>query len=207
MNILKKVYRIISVTIPTWYYCLRSGLNYNKTWHIRGRMYINRSSWLIRAIHSNISKGTIDIGDNFSCNNSLTSNSIGVFQPCFFNISCSGSRIIIGNHVGISGTTLNATRSITIGDNVLIGSGCLITDTDSHPLYWDDRVNNKNELTASAPIVIENDAFIGGRSIILKGVTIGKGAVVGAGSVVSKDVPPYCVVCGNPARIVKSLKK
>ena len=88
----------------------------------------------------------------------------------------------------------------------MIGSGCLITDTDSHPLHWKDRLEERNELTKQAPITIEDDAFIGARSIILKGVTIGKGAVVGAGSVVSKDVPPFAVVCGNPAKIVKTLE-
>ena len=107
--------------------------------------------------------------------------------------------------MGISGSTINATTTITIGDNVMIGSGCLITDTDSHPLHWKDRLEEKNELTACAPITIGDNVFIGARSIILKGVTVGEGAVVGAGSVVSKDVPPYTVVCGNPAKIVKTL--
>ena len=150
--------------------------------------------------------GKIIIGDNFKCNNKVTSNSIGLIQPCVFNISSSGSRIIIGNNVGISGSTINATTTITIGDNVMIGSGCLITDTDSHPLHWKDRLEERNELTRRAPITIEDDAFIGARSIILKGVTIGKGAVIGAGSVVSKDVPPFAIVCGNPAKIVKTLE-
>ena len=57
-----------------------------------------------------------------------------------------------------------------------------------------------------APIIIKDNAFIGARSIILKGVTIGEGAIVGAGSVVSEDVPPFTVVCENPAKVVKSLQ-
>ena len=108
--------------------------------------------------------------------------------------------------MGISGSTLNASTSITIGNNVLIGSGCLITDTDSHPLNWQERKEQQNDKTACAPIVIEDDVFIGARSIVLKGVTIGKGAVIGAGSVVSRDVPDFSVVCGNPAKVVKTLK-
>ena len=95
---------------------------------------------------------------------------------------------------------------MTIGNNVLIGSGCLISDTDSHPIDWEDRFYDRNEKTRKAPIVIKDNAFIGARSIILKGVTIGEGAVIGAGSVVSKDVPHYSIVCGNPARVVKTLK-
>jgi maltose O-acetyltransferase len=54
-----------------------------------------------------------------------------------------------------------------------------------------------------APIVIEDHAFIGSRAIILKGVTVGRGTVVGAGSVVTKDVPPFAIVAGNPARIIR----
>ena len=55
------------------------------------------------------------------------------------------------------------------------------------------------------PIVIEDDVWIGRRAIIMGGVTIGKGAVIGAGSVVTKDVPPYCVAAGNPAIVRKKL--
>ena len=55
--------------------------------------------------------------------------------------------------------------------------------------------------------MIGNNVFIGARSIILKGVTIGEGAVIGAGSVITKDVPPMTVVAGNPAIIIKSLEK
>ena len=59
----------------------------------------------------------------------------------------------------------------------------------------------------SAPITICDDAWIGMNCIILKGVTIGEGAIVGAGSVVTKDVPAWTVVAGNPARVVKKISK
>ena len=94
---------------------------------------------------------------------------------------------------------------IKIGNNVLIGSGCLITDTDSHPLKWDDRLRNDDSKTKSKPIIIEDNVFIGARSIILKGVTIGYGSVIGAGSVVTQSIPPNVVACGNPAKIIKKL--
>lgn len=196
------IYRNINIILPTIYYSVISGLKINSTHIIVGRPRIIKKnrlvSWLL-----NQDNGKIIIGDNFKCNNKVISNSIGLIQPCVFNISSSSSRIIIGNNVGISGSTINATTTITIGDNVMIGSGCLITDTDSHPLHWKDRLEERNEMIMRSPITIENDVFIGARSIILKGVTIGKGAVVGAGSVVSKDVPPFAVVCGNPAKIIK----
>ena len=59
--------------------------------------------------------------------------------------------------------------------------------------------------TSRAPILIKEGAFIGARSIILKGVTIGRHSVVGAGYVVLKDVPDNCIVAGNPAKIIKNL--
>ena len=204
MKILKIIYRNIKI-LSTIFYSLFSGLKINATHIIVGRPRIIKKNMLVRLVLKQ-NNGRIIIGDNFKCNNKVTSNSIGLIQPCVFNIYASGSKIIIGNNVGISGSTINATTTITIGDNVMIGSGCLITDTDSHPLHWKDRLEERNELTRRAPITIEDDAFIGARSIILKGVTIGKGAVVGAGSVVSKDVPPFAVVCGNPAKIVKTLE-
>ena len=185
--------------------CLLSGLPFDRTWKLSGRIVVIRRSRLSRLFHS-VSSGDIIIGKKFLCANKVKANSIGLIQPCVFNVSTSKSKIEIGNNVGISGSTINATKSITIGNNVLIGSGCLITDTDSHPLHWEDRLKNDNAKTKSAPIRIEDNVFIGARSIILKGVTIGEGSVVGAGSVVSQDVPPFVVVCGNPAKIVKSLK-
>lgn len=91
-----------------------------------------------------------------------------------------------------------------IGNNVLIGSGCVICDSDAHPIHPSERQNH--ELTKSSPIIIGNDVFIGARSIILKGVTIGEGAVIGAGSVVTKDVPSMCVYAGNPAILIKKME-
>lgn len=203
-KIYKHLYRELFITLPSFVNSLRSGIEFNPSHRIVGRLRIIKNGWILRVLTC-CENGLLIIGNNFKCNNKVTSNSIGLIQPCVFNIATRGSRIVIGNNVGISGSTINATTTITIGDNVLIGSGCLITDTDSHPLHWKDRLDDKNELTARAPITICDNVFIGARSIILKGVTIGEGSVVGAGSVVSKDVPPYTVVCGNPAKIVKTL--
>ena len=205
---IKDIYKILFKSIPTWIFCMRSGLKYDSSWEMNGRCFVGKSSWLLRKKHPEIKKGQLIIGDYFSCNNKLTSNSVGIFQPCFFNISASDSKIIIGNHVGISGSTINATTSITIGDNTIIGSGCLITDTDSHPILAAERnLPDWPKYTKSKPIVIGKNVFIGARSIVMKGVTIGDGAVVGAGSVVTKDVPANAIVAGNPARVVKSINQ
>ena len=199
---MKIFYKLLFVQLPTWWYCLISGLKYQKTWQLQGGVKVIKKGWLARTLLHQ-PNGTLQIGSDFKCNNKVKSNSIGLIQPCVFNINTPESRIIIGDNVGISGSTICAAQSVTIGDNVLIGSGCLITDNDAHPLDWQDRRANKNENTLHAPVVIGNDVFIGARSIILKGVTIGDRSVIGSGSVVVKDVPADTIVAGNPARIIK----
>ncbi len=116
-----------------------------------------------------------------------------------------GALIRIGSNVGISGITISASTEIVIWNNVLICSGNLITDSDAYPLDSKARIQNLPNATKQSPVEIADDVFIGARSIILKGVRIGKGSIVGAGSVVSVDVPPYCIVAGNPARIIRTI--
>lgn len=111
--------------------------------------------------------------------------------------------IRIGNNVGISHANIIAFSDVTIDDDVLIGSGVKIWNTDFHPVNYQDRVENKEP--SSRPIHIKVGAFIGACSIILKGVTIGKYSVIGAGSVVTHDVPDNEVWAGNPAKLVRKL--
>lgn len=202
---MKHLYRIIQ-QVKSCYFAVLSGLPFESTMRVNGRAYVNRPAFLQR-IFFHYEGGTILIGRNFTCNNKFCSNSIGVIQPCLFNIFAGKSSIIIGNNVGISGSTINASTSISIGDNTLIGSGCLITDTDSHPILAEQRLlaYGGEQYTKRAPIVIGSNVFIGARSIITKGVHIGDGVVVGAGSVVTKDVPTNVLVAGNPAKIIKYL--
>lgn len=195
ISIISNAYR----TVITHIVCLYTGLSYKRGWRIYGKPIILNSGIFNRHVRK------IEIGERFVCSNSVRSNSIGIIQPCVFNISTKESRIRIGDNVGISGSTINATTEIQIGDNVLIGSGCLITDTDSHPLDWCDRLNNDMSKVRKKPIIIENDVFIGARSIILKGVTIGEKSIIGAGSVVTASIPPNCIAAGNPAKVIKYL--
>lgn len=200
-----RLYKILFINIPTLIACCRSGIKYDSSYHIRGRSYINRPS-LMQRIFLSYKPGKLIIGRGFKCNSNLTSNSVGIFQPCFFNTHSDESSIILGENVGISGSTLNASISITIGDNTIIGSGCLITDTDSHPILAAERLlPDWSDYTKSKPISVGRNVFIGARSIIMKGVTIGDCAVIGAGSVVTKDVPANAIVAGNPAKIVKMI--
>lgn len=202
---MRTLYVYINYQIPTLWWCFVERLKYDSSWKIIGHLRIKRNPILTKLFRG-AEDGVLIIGKGFKCINKLMSNSIGLFQPCFFNISTKGAKLIIGDNVGITGSTINATKEIIIGNYVTIGSGCLITDTDSHSLDEKERRENNYSNCKSMPIHIGDDVFIGARSIILKGVTIGNGAVVGAGAVVTKDVPPYAVVGGNPAKVIRYLK-
>lgn len=198
-------YKFIYELIPTFFNCLLSGIPFDPSWCVIGRPRVIKRKWYDR-VFRHLKGGSICIGKGFRCNNTVTSNTIGLIQPCVFDILEDGGRLVIGDNVGISGSTINATLSIKIEDNVLIGSGCIITDTDSHPIEYDARILSDKTKIQRAPVVIKEGAFIGARSIILKGVTIGSHSVIGANSVVTKSVPDNCIACGNPARIIKYIE-
>ena len=103
---------------------------------------------------------------------------------------------------GVSASQIIANIGIEIGEDALIGAGCLLCDSDMHEVPL-----GSGKPIAMAPIKIGARAFIGARCIILKGVTIGEGAVVGAGSVVAKDVPARALAVGNPAVVIKTAEK
>ena len=122
------------------------------------------------------------------------------------------AQISIGNRTFVGGSSIIAATQINFGSDILVAWGCTFVDHDSHAIMFDDRKNDvinwaigKKDWTKvdSQPIVVKNKAWIGFNSIILKGITIGEGAIVAAGSVVTKDVPAYSIVAGNPARVVR----
>lgn len=146
----------------------------------------------------------IGIGDNF-----YFSSGNGV-NPIASNLQGAiylenGASLKIGNNVGMSSTRLWIHESARIGNNVKIGGCVLITDTDAHPMDYMAR-RSSNEGTKSAPVVIEDDVWVGAHCIILKGVTIGARSIIGAGSVVTKSIPADCVAAGNPCKVIKNLK-
>ncbi len=121
--------------------------------------------------------------------------------------------ISIGNRVFMSGTLI-AAQSIELGDDILIAWGITVVDHNSHSISFSKRSNDVVNWRSGikdwthvtiAPVKISNKVWIGFNSIILKGVTIGEGAVVAAGSVVTKDVPPWTIVAGNPARVIREI--
>jgi acetyltransferase-like isoleucine patch superfamily enzyme len=114
-----------------------------------------------------------------------------------------GNRSYVGYGVGIS-----VCREVSIGDDVLIAARVSIMGHDGHPV---DPIKRRDQSPVvpedRASIVIDDDVWIGEAAIILKGVKIGRGAVIAAGAVVTKDVPPFTVVAGNPARTVRSIQR
>lgn len=174
-------------------YCFLSGVGrYDLSWRFYGLPFIRINGKGSRLV----------LGKRFIASSCIERNAIGIIQRTVIKTHAQGAVIEIGDYTGISGGTIAAWKSIKIGSHVLIGSGAMIIDSDSHPLNWEER--RKGGSHEARPIVIEDDVFIGARAIILKGVTIGRGAIIGAGAVVSSDVPAWSVVVGNPARVVKT---
>lgn len=150
--------------------------------------------------------GGMSIGDNFSMHNGLKGNPIGCYQRCTFIVD-NGAKLIIGDNVGISQSALIAADDIIIENDVKIGGGCCVWTTDFHSLNPMIRASEEDLLCrAKAPTVIMDNAFIGAKSIILKGVTIGRNSIIGAGSVVTKNIPENEIWAGNPAKFIRKLK-
>jgi acetyltransferase-like isoleucine patch superfamily enzyme len=132
-------------------------------------------------------------------------------------------KITVGSGVFINAGTMVLSRSLVeIGNHVTIAWGCVIYDHNSHSISYLDRVKDQDQQlidfptgslcahkdwsnVATAPIRICDHAWLGFDVLVLKGVTIGEGAIVGARSVVTKDVPPWTIAAGNPARVVKEI--
>jgi maltose O-acetyltransferase len=111
-----------------------------------------------------------------------------------------GGRLEIGDQVFVNyGTSISAHTLVTIGDGCLIGQYTIIMDCDYHSLDGSD------DHGESKPIVIEAGVWLGARTIVLKGVRIGRGSVIAAGSVVTRDIPPGVVAAGAPARVIRQL--
>lgn len=156
---------------------------------IRGIIYkwkFNRSGKLLRiekGVRVMKNNGTVTVGDR-------------VLLHRYVKLSSYGGKIEIGNNSYIGDRTeIHSGKMVKIGNGVNIAWDCNILDRDYHAF--------ENECEVIKSVVINDHVWIGARCIILKGVTIGEGAVVAAGSVVTRDVPARCLVAGNPAKVVK----
>jgi maltose O-acetyltransferase len=109
-----------------------------------------------------------------------------------------GGALTIGEGTYINyGTNISTTESVTIGRNCAIGQYAIIMDDDYHA------VDDHQQPGKRAPIVIEDDVWIGARAIVLRGTHVGRGAVIGANSVVRGEIPPRTIAAGSPARVIK----
>lgn len=142
---------------------------------------------------------------------------------CRLVFESEAGEVVIGNRVFIGASEIHCRERIEFGNHIFVSWGCVFSDYDGHSSDYREREKDIDRLLTdlrregpfhetknwssvpSKPITVGDHAWIGMRAIILKGVTIGTGAIVAAGSVVTKDVAPWTVVGGNPAKFIKAL--
>ena len=180
-----------------WHRIVKKIFNLTLIW---GRIDIN-----IDSSARIIGLSNIKIGRNFNAGRNLwleavSSHGLEKYNPL----------IIIKDNVAINDSVhIGATNYVEIGNNVLMASKIYISD-HNHGIYTgDDQSNplippNQRIVNNDKKVIIEDDVWIGEMVSILPGVTIGKGSIIGAGSVVTRDIPKYSIVVGNPARVIKS---
>lgn len=139
----------------------------------------------------------------------------GSIIRCRVDFDSPSGEVLIGDRCYLGASHLVCHTGIRIGDDVIMSWGVTVVDHDSHSLNWVEREHDvadwmrgvkRWDFVTARPVHIGDKTWIGFGASILKGVRVGEGAVVGANAVVTHDVPPYTVVAGNPARVVRQLK-
>jgi acetyltransferase-like isoleucine patch superfamily enzyme len=194
---------------------------YNK--HFCKVNLLNKFSSIID-IKNSVLQPNFNISAPFATNRKYLKIGSHSMLDCKIYFESSSGLVEVGDNVFIGSSTIICRSSIIFENNIFIAWGTYFYDHDSHSLdyrerrldlqiQWDDFkkgenfIANKNwDVVNSKPIHVCSDAWIGMNCIILKGVRIGRGAIVAAGSVVTKDVPDWTVVAGNPAKVVKQLE-
>jgi len=160
----------------------------NARWHLRSATRLGRRVTL-RGRPSVVNQGTLTIGERVRLVSTVATLEL---------VTLPGGHLEIGDNVFVNfGSSLVASTHVSVGHDCLIETWVPIMDCDFH------RVEDKFWDTNGPPIVIEDRAWLGNRSMVLRGVTVGHDAVVAAGSVVTRDVPPRTVVAGVPARVIR----
>ena len=137
--------------------------------------------------------GKIRIGERFQLCNQTVPSELATYP---------GGRIEIGDGVFVNyGASISAHQLVRIGDACQLGSYVCLMDNDYH------QVEDRSKPGDSAPIVLDRNAWLGVRVIVLRGVTIGANTVIGAGSVVTKDIPDNVMAAGVPARVIRRLNE
>ncbi len=171
---------------------------WNNGWAVlRARWYFRHATlgkkvriWGKPAIENN---GEMIIGNRVRLTSTIATTQLAVGED---------GRLEIGEGTSINyGGSIAATKLVRIGVDCRVGTHVMMMDNDFHRLEPDRRF----ERPESAPIILEDNVWLGGRVIVLRGVTIGKDSVIGMGSIVTKDIPPRSLAVGVPARVIKTL--
>jgi acetyltransferase-like isoleucine patch superfamily enzyme len=171
-----------------WQRMSLAGPALNARWHLRTADSIGRRVTL-RGHPAISNEGRLTIGDRVRLVSTVATMEL---------VTLPGGHLEIGNNVFVNyGSSLVASKHVLIGDNCLIGTHVMVMDCDFH------RLEDKEWDTTGQPIILGHKVWLGNRSIVLKGITIGHDAVVAAGAVVTRDVPPRTLVAGVPARVIR----
>lgn len=177
--------------VPTRLVFALNGVAWGIKWHFYGVPVVQKHR-----------RSVMRFGSNLQLRSFVRSNPLGPNHPVFLCTWNPGAILEIGDDFAMTGGSICAAERITIGTNVAVGANCTIIDTDFHPMNPEFRRQHPQQ-SNTAPILIEDDVFVGMNCLILKGVTIGHGSVIGAGSVVTKNLPPCVIAAGNPARVIR----
>lgn len=139
--------------------------------------------------------GTLIVGKNAELN--VLGGEFSIKSGSFVEVK-DGAKLILRGGGGYASRNLQieCREEIDIGASVAIGPDVIIRDNDGHPIL-------NSPASVSNKVKIGNKVWIGARSIILKGVTIGDGSIIAAGSIVTKDIPPMCLAAGSPAMVIR----
>ena len=206
-KITKPVYKILAFIISNFFALIWPDKAARLWKKIRTRITSNRFRYQIGHVGKNCNVEGVDflyggknisIGDNFSALKGLRLECVNTPDHTL--------NLTIGNDVTLNARVhIGVANKIIIGNHVLIGSNVLITD-HSHGRNSEEELMSpprSRTIYSKGPVIIGENVWIGENVCILPGVTIGKGSVIGAGAVVTKDIPPFSIAGGNPARIIK----
>ena len=156
-----------------------------------------------RPIISKVPNSHIIIGKDVTLVSDSKYNIAGINHPVIISTTKPDAIIQIYDGCGLSGVSISCANRITLKKGVGGGNNVNIYDHDFHGIEPYNRCNY--EMVISLPICIEEFAWLGANSMILKGVSIGKASVIGAGSIVTSDVPELCLYAGNPAKFIRNI--
>ena len=161
-------------------------LNFNKQWDCHRMLFNKMTGALYVAQNATLEVGAFDVYAGSRIN--VNEGAVLKMGSGYMNYDC----------------IVDVFSSVSIGHNVVISERVVIRDADNHTVWEQGALIDKEARPKAIPIVIEDHVWVGMNVIILKGVTIGEGAIIAAGSVVNKDVPAHCLVGGVPAKVLKT---